>query len=72
MRSSTTRLPPRAARGFSAAADRALGRGRLDPAPAGLARLFAQIQRILEINQLTTVTREVVETARESLVIGAT
>ncbi len=35
-------------------------------------RLFGQIQRILEINQLTTVTREVVETARETLVIGAT
>ncbi|MGH2715638.1 MAG: AAA family ATPase [Thermoleophilaceae bacterium] len=35
-------------------------------------RLFAQIQRILEINQLTTVTREVVEAARETLVIGAT
>lgn len=33
-------------------------------------RLFAQIVRILEINQLNTVTREVVETARESLVIG--
>jgi DNA transposition AAA+ family ATPase len=35
-------------------------------------RLFAQIHRILDINQLRTVTREVVEAARESLVIGAT
>jgi DNA transposition AAA+ family ATPase len=33
-------------------------------------RLVAQIDRILEINQLSTVTKEVVETARESLVIG--
>jgi len=35
-------------------------------------RLFAQIRRILKINQLTTFTREVVEAARESLVIGVT
>jgi DNA transposition AAA+ family ATPase len=33
-------------------------------------RLFTQIKRILEINQLTTVIREVVEAARETLVIG--
>lgn len=32
--------------------------------------LVAQIERILEINQMTTVTKEVVDTARESLVIG--
>ena len=33
-------------------------------------RLATQIERILEINQLTTVTKEVVETDREALVIG--
>jgi DNA transposition AAA+ family ATPase len=33
-------------------------------------RLFAQIARVLEINRLRTITAEVVETARESLVIG--
>lgn len=33
-------------------------------------RLFAQIGRILEINRLQTITKEVVEAARESLVIG--
>ncbi|MEO3861552.1 AAA family ATPase [Acrocarpospora sp. B8E8] len=33
-------------------------------------RLFSQITRILEINGLRTITKEVVETARESLVIG--
>jgi DNA transposition AAA+ family ATPase len=33
-------------------------------------RLMAQIQRILDINHLSVVTREVVEAARESLVIG--
>ncbi len=35
-----------------------------------LQRLFAQIARVLTINQLQSVTREVVEAARESLVIG--
>jgi DNA transposition AAA+ family ATPase len=37
-----------------------------------LQRLFAQINRIAAINNLTTVTRDVVETARQSLIIGAT
>jgi DNA transposition AAA+ family ATPase len=33
-------------------------------------RLFTQIERLLEINHLRAVTKEVVEAARESLVIG--
>lgn len=33
-------------------------------------RLFTQIERILEINHLQTITTEVVEAARDSLVIG--
>lgn len=33
-------------------------------------RLFAPNRRVLEINNLTTITREVIETAREGLVIG--
>ena len=33
-------------------------------------RLFTQIERILEINHLTSITTEVVEAARNSLVIG--
>jgi hypothetical protein len=37
-----------------------------------LDRLLTQIARVLEINQLTAITLEVVETARESLVIGTT
>jgi hypothetical protein len=34
-------------------------------------RLLAQIERLLEINQLQAVTVAVVEAAREGLVIGA-
>ena len=33
-------------------------------------RLFTQVERILEINHLTSITTEVVEAARDSLVIG--
>ncbi|WP_211265418.1 hypothetical protein [Actinacidiphila oryziradicis] len=33
-------------------------------------RLVAQIERVMDIDQLSTVTAEVVETARESLVVG--
>jgi DNA transposition AAA+ family ATPase len=33
-------------------------------------RLFTQIERILEVNTLQTITKEVVEAAREQLVIG--
>ncbi|NRG47666.1 AAA family ATPase [Bacillus sp. CRN 9] len=33
-------------------------------------RLFTQIERILEINKLNTITTDVVEAARDSLVIG--
>ena len=36
-----------------------------------LDRLLTQVGRILEINGLETVTREVVEAVREVLVIGA-
>jgi len=32
--------------------------------------MFAQIERILEINELKTISKEVVEVARQSLVIG--
>ena len=35
-------------------------------------RLLTQIERILQINELRTVTKEVVEAARENLVIGLT
>jgi DNA transposition AAA+ family ATPase len=35
-----------------------------------LTRLVAQIKRVLDINQISVVTKEVVEAARESLVIG--
>jgi len=35
-----------------------------------LQRLFTQIERILQINHLRTVTKDVVDAAREGLVIG--
>jgi DNA transposition AAA+ family ATPase len=35
-------------------------------------RLLTQIERILQINELRTITKEVVEAARENLVIGLT
>lgn len=35
-----------------------------------LHRLFTQIQRVLQINHMTTISKEVVEAARECLVIG--
>ncbi|MEB3029841.1 ATP-binding protein, partial [Parvimonas micra] len=35
-------------------------------------RLFVQIERVLKINGLTSITDEVVEAARSTLVIGAT
>jgi hypothetical protein len=37
-----------------------------------LHRLLTQTERLLKINQLPTVTRQVIEAARESLVIGST
>jgi len=37
-----------------------------------LQRLFVQIERVLAINELTTITDDVVEAARSTLVIGAT
>jgi DNA transposition AAA+ family ATPase len=33
-------------------------------------RLFAQITRILDVNQMDVVTKDVVEAARRSLIIG--
>jgi len=35
-------------------------------------RLLVQIKRILEINKLQIITKEVVEAARQNLVIGLT
>lgn len=37
-----------------------------------LQRLFVQIERIMKINELTAVTDDVVEAARQTFVIGAT
>jgi hypothetical protein len=37
-----------------------------------LQRLFAQIARVLTINHLVRVTKDIVETAREGLVVGTT
>jgi hypothetical protein len=38
--------------------------------PGMACRRVDQIERVMEINQLTTVTKEVVEAARENLIIG--
>jgi len=35
-----------------------------------LQRLFTQIKRLMELNQMSSITKELVETARENLVIG--
>jgi hypothetical protein len=35
-----------------------------------VSRLFNQIERVLKINELQAITKEVVEAARENLVIG--
>jgi hypothetical protein len=47
---------------------------RLTPMTGGnfrlLTRLLTQIERVLEVNQLHIVSTEVVEAARDSLVIG--
>lgn len=37
-----------------------------------LQRLFVQIERVLRLNEMTTITEEVVEAARSTLVIGVT
>jgi hypothetical protein len=33
-------------------------------------RLFSQIQRIMKVNNLSSISKEVVETARQCLVVG--
>jgi hypothetical protein len=43
-----------------------------DPFTDRLHRLFVQIQRITKINELTAITDDVVEAARNTLVIGVT
>ncbi|ORC17744.1 ATP-binding protein, partial (plasmid) [Rhodococcus qingshengii] len=37
-----------------------------------IGRLFAQVKRIMKINDLTTVTADVIDTAASTLVIGTT
>lgn len=37
-----------------------------------LQRLFAQIERVMKVNELGTITDDVVKAARQTLVIGAT
>jgi DNA transposition AAA+ family ATPase len=36
-----------------------------------LQRLFAQVERIMKLNSMTSVTKEIVEAARECIVVGA-
>jgi len=37
-----------------------------------LQRLFAQVERVMKINELSSLTEDVIEAARSTLVIGAT
>ena len=59
-------------RGVKGSSSGALAAPRpVSPLPTRLLhRLLTQIARLVEINALSQVTREVVEAARESLVIG--
>jgi Holliday junction resolvasome RuvABC ATP-dependent DNA helicase subunit len=60
-----TKISPLLYKGVAAIARITNGNFRL------LNRLFRQIQRVIKINELNCITAEVVEAARECLVIGA-